>query len=149
VLRPRKRNQNRKLNLIARLRAYFGTDNRINAVFGSDSDAKAEVEIELFFGADSKVLQMPFSDDELTLKSSTGVQRTLCIIHTDNESIRNQVIERIICRGLKIARRNETTLDSDMISQLYPGIRDRPEYELVLDLQTKYFSTHSEKVYWY
>ncbi|KAJ3311050.1 thioredoxin domain-containing protein 6 [Boothiomyces sp. JEL0838] len=119
------------------LRAHFGTDNRINAVFGSDSQESANREIEIFFGRESKVIEMPIDENELSTKGSPGVQKTLCIIKPDAMNHREDIIERIICRGLLISKREEMHLNNQQVEDLYHHIKDTEAFPPVLEQMTK------------
>ncbi|KAJ3360532.1 Thioredoxin domain-containing protein 3 [Kappamyces sp. JEL0680] len=114
--------QQAKENAPQSLRALFGTDNRINAVFGSDSQESADREKELFFGPESKVPELPITDDEISIKSSPGSQKTLCIIKSEDTQVRESIIERIICRGIEIFKRDELKLDAARAEELFPGV---------------------------
>ncbi|KAJ3271032.1 thioredoxin domain-containing protein 6 [Terramyces sp. JEL0728] len=119
------------------LRAHFGTDNRINAVFGSDSQESAKREIELFFGAESKVVELPIDENELSTKSSPGIQKTLCIIKPDAANHREEIIERLICRGLLISKREEMHLNNQQVEDLYHHIKDTEAFPPILEQMTK------------
>jgi nucleoside diphosphate kinase len=104
------------------LRAQFGIDGRVNAIFGSESDENANREKEIFFGADSKLAELASHPSELSIKDSPGVQKTLCIIKSEDSQIREAIIERIICRGIEIFKRDELKLDAAHAEELFPGV---------------------------
>lgn len=121
------------------MRAYFGTDNRINAVFGSDTQESADREIELIFGEGTKAMEMGIEEDELSIKGSAGIQRSLCIINSEDENIRTDIIERIICRGITISRRKELLMDVEDLKRLFPKIVD----DEIFDDFVKFYSKTS------
>jgi nucleoside diphosphate kinase len=120
------------------LRALFGSDNRINAVFGSDSKDSASREIDLFFGPESKVTEIPTTDDEYSIKNSVGVQKTLCLIKFEDSTRREQIIERIICRGIHIIKREDILLTPQQVEELYPNLKDHENLPVLVESLTKY-----------
>ncbi|KAI8895584.1 nucleoside diphosphate kinase [Globomyces pollinis-pini] len=120
------------------LRAYFGTDNRLNAVFGSDSQESATKEIDIFFGPESKVTELPFNEDNYTLKGSPGMQKTLCIIKSESDEIRQSIIERIICRGIQVFKREEMHFGRSEVEELYSDLKDTPDFEDIVTFMTKF-----------
>jgi nucleoside diphosphate kinase len=119
------------------IRALFGSDNRMNAVFGSDSQESANREMELFFGPEAKLLELPLNDDDLTIKNSPGIQKTLCLIKFEDSTRREQIIERIICRGISIMRREEILLNNQQVEELYPQLKDSEKWQDILESLTK------------
>lgn len=85
-------------------------------------DAKRD--IESVFGAESKFLELPISEDEFSIKTSAGTQKTLCLIKSEDGDIRNAIIERIISRGIEIHRRNEVKLEQNQVLEMFPGVDD-------------------------
>ena len=118
------------------LRGLFGTDNRINAVFGSDSQTSANREIEMFFGPNSIIPRLDIHEDELSIKNSPGIQKTLCVIKSEDAQFRQSIIERMICRGIEIFKRDEVRLDASEAEELFPELADQKEHIVFL---TRYF----------
>ncbi|KAH6583817.1 hypothetical protein BASA60_001234 [Batrachochytrium salamandrivorans] len=50
------------------IRAQFGTDSRLNAVFGSDSSSSAKYEIDLLFGESATPMTLPFDEAAICVK---------------------------------------------------------------------------------
>jgi nucleoside diphosphate kinase len=96
----------------------------MNAVFGSDTQESADREIELVFGEGSKIMEMAMEEDDLSIKGSAGIQRTLCIIKSEDETVRADIIERIICRGITISKREELVIGVEALKRLFPKIVD-------------------------
>jgi nucleoside diphosphate kinase len=119
------------------LRALFGTDNRLNAVFGSDSQENAVREINMFFGPESAIPELPLVDDDLTIKNSPGSQKTLCLIKFEDSTRREQIIERLICRGISIMRREEVLLNHQQVEELYPELMGSDQWPSIVEELTK------------
>jgi nucleoside diphosphate kinase len=120
------------------LRALFGTDNLLNAVFGADSQEHANSEIDLIFGENPNVLEIPFHEDELSIKGSAGIQRTLCIINSSDETVRAEIISRILYRGIKITKREQGIIRREDAEKLFVKYGEKPIFNDLIDYYTKY-----------
>jgi thioredoxin domain-containing protein 3 len=120
------------------LRALFGTDNRINAVFGSDSQENAERELNMFFGEEANLIELSFNENELSIQNSPGSQKTLCLIKFDDSERREQIIERLVCRGISVLRREELSLTTNQVEELYPNLVGTEQWSDLLARLTKF-----------
>lgn len=124
---PKRLKQSFKLNIpLTRihfsLRDFFGTENRINAAYSSENQELATRDIEVVFGASTKLLEMPISEDEMSIKTAAGTQKTLCIIKSEDSDVRNAIIERIICKGIEIHKRDEVKFEPNQVEEMFPGL---------------------------
>ncbi len=112
------------------IRALFGTDSRLNAVFGSATAAVAEEEIELLFGSESKAQVLPLTESEL-VGTSSSPQKTVALIKPDlvQSGKVDELIEKILCRGYQISAREEMQLTTEMAQELYDGYKEIPCYQ--------------------
>ena len=85
---------------------------------------EAKREIDLVFGGDSKFLELPIAEDEMSIKTSSGTQKTLGLIKIEDVEIRNAIIERIISRGIEIHKRDEVRLERNQVRELFPDLND-------------------------
>jgi nucleoside diphosphate kinase len=109
------------------IRANFGTDSRINAVFGADSVDIVNEMKELLFDPKLTTLE-PDSEDK-----SFGVQKSLVIIKSDilaNGKL-DEVLDRIICKGFHVTKREEVSLSREQVRELYPNLADEESIEFL------------------
>ena len=116
------------------IRALLGTDARLNAVFGSDSEAAAEREIELLFGQESKVFVMPAE----TSTSTSGPQKTLAILKPDllEAGKVDEIIEKILCKGYQVSAREELLLPKELVTELYSNLSEHEAYNDIVTFMT-------------
>src|SRR5690606_18332630 len=102
-----------------RIRALFGTDNRLNAVYGSQNLADAAFDLELFETLPFPVTKLPMIDPEST--PVTTSQSTLAIIKPDviGAGKVDEIIERIVCAGFSVAKREEIGLTPDVVAEVW------------------------------
>jgi nucleoside diphosphate kinase len=107
----------------------LGTDSRLNAVFGSNSKDAAEREINFLFGKDSKAVEIPISEHELT-NATMGPQKTLAILkpHIVESGKVDEIIEKILCRGFKVTNRDEPTISTELAQELLVDYKDDPTF---------------------
>ncbi|KAI8925457.1 nucleoside diphosphate kinase [Entophlyctis helioformis] len=98
------------------IRAQFGTDARLNAVFGSLDVASASREIELIFAESTAPMTLALDEVE---SAPSNVQKTLALIKPDAVAKTEEIIERILCRGFAIVKREEVTLTTEMVGELH------------------------------
>ncbi|KAI9207247.1 nucleoside diphosphate kinase [Polychytrium aggregatum] len=110
------------------IRALFGTDNLVNAVYGSDSAASAERDIHFMFET-PHVLEMPMPEVTHSMKAS--LQKTLVLIKPDAVAAGKveEIIERIMYRGFKVMQREEVSFTSESAIQLYEHHKQQPWFE--------------------
>ena len=108
------------------IRAQFGTDAKMNAVFGSQTPEAAEHEIELIFGEHCTGISSAVDEHE----PSANVQKTLAIIKPDAISAgkADEIIERVICRGYTVVKREEITMTPNLVAELFAPLKDSPSY---------------------
>ena len=104
------------------MRDFFGTENRINAAYSSENQELATRDIDVVFGASTKLVEMPISEDEMSIKTAAGTQKTLCIIKSEDSDVRNAIIERIICKGIEIHKRDEIKFEPNQVEEMFPGL---------------------------
>ncbi|KAJ3217379.1 thioredoxin domain-containing protein 6 [Clydaea vesicula] len=130
------------------LRALFGTDNMLNAVFGSSSVEAAEKEIEFFFGEHSTdIKNLEFHEKELDSVSVTN-QKTLVLIKPDvcgfhgkgggeapsgNSKAVDEIVERILWRGFKIIKREELNMPIEQAQDLYDMLKEEEYFNELVD----------------
>ncbi|KAH6569361.1 hypothetical protein BASA62_004940 [Batrachochytrium salamandrivorans] len=116
------------------IRAQFGTDSRLNAVFGSDSSSSAKYEIDLLFGESATPMTLPF-DEAAICGMPKHIQKTLMIIKPDATSAQyvDGIIERVICCGFNVVKREEIMLSVEMVHELYPTLVDQDNCQDVVD----------------
>ncbi|KAJ1343945.1 hypothetical protein BSLG_001495 [Batrachochytrium salamandrivorans] len=119
---------------LTRIRAQFGTDSRLNAVFGSDSSSSAKYEIDLLFGESATPMTLPF-DEAAICGMPKHIQKTLMIIKPDATSAQyvDGIIERVICCGFNVVKREEIMLSVEMVHELYPTLVDQDNCQDVVD----------------
>ncbi|KAJ3013715.1 Thioredoxin domain-containing protein 3 [Thoreauomyces humboldtii] len=109
------------------LRALLGTDNRLNAVYGSETLEAAQHEIDVLFGPD--VLELPV--DEKVFSSSAPQEKTLAIIKPDMidaEKV-DEIVERIVCRGYQVLKRETVQLTAEEAGDLYSHQKEHAFYQ--------------------
>ncbi|EGF79674.1 hypothetical protein BATDEDRAFT_35212 [Batrachochytrium dendrobatidis JAM81] len=112
------------------IRAKFGTDSRLNAVFGSDSVETAKHEIDLLFGPNAALTTMSF-DEAAISGAPANPQKTLLFIKPDamSTSTVDGIIERIICCGFQVLKREEVTLTVDMANEIFYYLKERTFFD--------------------
>ncbi|KAI8823656.1 nucleoside diphosphate kinase [Fimicolochytrium jonesii] len=113
------------------IRASLGTDNRLNAVFGSESLEAAGHEIDLIFGPNTSVLELPMLEIKDTPPpAGAHAEKTLAIIKPDivDTSKLDAIIERIICRGYQVIKRETINLSADQAADLYSHQKETPYF---------------------
>ncbi|KNC98195.1 uncharacterized protein SPPG_06597 [Spizellomyces punctatus DAOM BR117] len=111
------------------IRALHGTDNRLNAVYGSETPEAAQNEIELLFGSASAVFEIPLTDRDIT-PTSGQPEKTLAIIKPDmidGEKV-DAIVERIVCRGYQVLKRENVHLSPDEAAELYSHQKEMPYF---------------------
>ncbi|KAJ3285254.1 thioredoxin domain-containing protein 6, partial [Borealophlyctis nickersoniae] len=108
------------------LRALFGTDNRLNAVYGSSSLEEAATDIALFFNPSRPLPELPYVDPETS--PAEAVQNTLAIIKPDAIAAgkAEDIVERIVCAGFTVVKREEMGLSRELVRELYKDVD--PQY---------------------
>lgn len=99
------------------IRALFGTDSRINAVYGAENHQVVIDMKLLLFDPNLKTLS---TDND----KSFGVQKSLVIIKPSllKGAKQDAVIDRIICKGFHVTKREEITLTLEVAHELYPKL---------------------------
>lgn len=115
------------------IRAMFGTDNLMNAVFGSSSVENAKVEIEFFFNSEGNqsgdILEMDFSEKEL--EDPATIEKTLVLLKPDVCDIArgeegeaeyskkvDEIIQRILWSNFQIIKREQLLLAKEQAQEL-------------------------------
>ncbi|KAJ3051896.1 thioredoxin domain-containing protein 6 [Rhizophlyctis rosea] len=112
------------------IRALFGTDNRLNAVYGSSTPESAQRDLSQFFYNPPKpLLEMP-PIDPATIPAAQ-VHNSLAIIKPDAIAAGkvDEIVERIVCAGFTVWKREEMTLSREEAGILYEGLVEKPYYE--------------------
>ncbi|KAI8921365.1 nucleoside diphosphate kinase [Powellomyces hirtus] len=114
------------------IRALVGTDNRLNAVYGSETLEAAGHEIELLFGANASVLELPLPAivDQPSSALIQPPEKTLAIIKPDMidpEKV-DAIVERIVCRGYQVLKRESVHLSQDEAAELYSHQKEAPYF---------------------
>lgn len=101
------------------IRAIYGTDSRVNAVFGADNSAHVSELKEYLFNADIPSLSI---EPQL----SSGIQKSLVLITPElfNTEKFDSLMDRLICKGFHVIKRDEVTLTADLVVELYPKLVD-------------------------
>jgi nucleoside diphosphate kinase len=108
------------------IRALYGTDSRINAVFGADSQEMAARLKSLLL--DSSIPELPMND----FSKSFGLQKTLVIIKPNMVPDKvDEIIDRILCKGFQVAKREQIELKPELIAQLYPKMKDQQKIDFM------------------
>ncbi|KAI8995899.1 nucleoside diphosphate kinase [Gaertneriomyces semiglobifer] len=111
------------------IRALYGTDSRINAVYGSSTVEAAKNELDLIFGPDSHVMELPFNVRNLTPPFPAQPEKTLAIIKPNvKDGALEEIVERIVCRGYQVVKREVVQLTVDQASELYSHQKDMPYF---------------------
>lgn len=105
------------------IRALHGTDSRINVVFGADDESAVTKLKNVFFDPELKTLEIDESD------KSFGVQKSFVLIKPDilTNGKLDSLIDRIICKGYNVTKREELTLTPEQVRELYPSLKDDPD----------------------
>ncbi|KAJ3183145.1 hypothetical protein HDU87_007568, partial [Geranomyces variabilis] len=113
------------------LRALFGTDNRLNAVYGSETLAAAGHEIEFVFGPDVLELPLPEYPDVVASNIVQPSEKTLALIKPDivEEDAIERIVERIVCRGYQVLKRETVQLSVEEAESLYEHLKNEPHYK--------------------
>ncbi|KAJ3132964.1 Thioredoxin domain-containing protein 3 [Geranomyces variabilis] len=113
------------------LRALFGTDNRLNAVYGSETLAAAGHEIEFVFGPDVLELPLPEYPDVVASNIVQPSEKTLALIKPDivEADAIERIVERIVCRGYQVLKRETVQLSVEEAESLYEHLKNEPHYK--------------------
>ncbi|KAJ3033116.1 Thioredoxin domain-containing protein 3 [Rhizophlyctis rosea] len=112
------------------IRALFGTDNRLNAVYGSSSPDSAKADLDLFFYSPPRpLLELPQIDPASI--PAAQVHNSLAIIKPDAMAAGkvDEIVERIVCAGFTVWKREEMHLSREEAGILYEGLREREYFE--------------------
>ncbi|KAJ1557033.1 Thioredoxin domain-containing protein 3, partial [Nowakowskiella sp. JEL0078] len=102
------------------IRALFGTDGLVNAVYGSDTLEIAEKDIELFF-ASSQIPDMQLTEEEMHATPGTSSGKTLALIKPDiifAEKV-EEILQKIIYRGFQVIKREELQLSEEQVVEMF------------------------------
>jgi nucleoside diphosphate kinase len=128
------------------IRALFGTDNLMNAVFGSATVENAKTEIDFFFNSSGNqsgsVYEMDFAEKDL---EAVGVssQKTIVLLMPDicsatggggegptgSSKAVEAIIERILWSNFQIIKREEMFLQNEQAQELFYRYAEEPWYE--------------------
>ncbi|KAJ3161782.1 thioredoxin domain-containing protein 6 [Geranomyces michiganensis] len=113
------------------IRALFGTDNRLNAVYGSETLSAASHEIEFVFGPDVLELPLPEYPDVVASNIVQPSEKTLALIKPDivEEDAIERIVERIVCRGYQVIKRETVQLSVEEAEALYEHLKNEPHYK--------------------
>ncbi|KAJ3209854.1 thioredoxin domain-containing protein 6 [Dinochytrium kinnereticum] len=106
------------------LRALYGTDSLMNTFHASDSQTSSTRELDFLFGETNSpnLIDLPFiSPGESGHQNSLSPQKTLAIIKPDAVEKVDEIVGRIVGRGFKVQKREETVLNGEKVLELFGG----------------------------
>ena len=123
------------------IRALFGTDNLINAVFGSASTESVKTEIPFFFGNNNNsgiMKQLPFDEKDLESSASSS-QKMLVLLKPDicngvdgtssTSKIVEEIVERVLWCKYQIVKREEFNMSADQARDFFEKYQDAEWFE--------------------
>ncbi|KAJ3197542.1 hypothetical protein HK101_002845 [Irineochytrium annulatum] len=116
-----------KMDAPRSLRAAYGIDSLINSFHASDGTVSAPRELAIFFGEGSSgITEIPFNPEshDAFAARSASLQKTLAIIKPDAIEVAEDIIARIILRGLKVQKREEIIMPIENAQELYAAWAD-------------------------
>ncbi|KAI8907831.1 nucleoside diphosphate kinase [Gorgonomyces haynaldii] len=113
------------------IRALHGTDSRVNAVYGADNATQVELLKGLLLNSNITALPIPE-------ETSFGKQKTLLLLKPDIVSGGkvDELLDRVICKGFHVVKREELTLTAEQLPELYPKLKDDPIFPDVVKYLT-------------
>ena len=84
------------------IRAQFGTDNMINAIYGAENTEVAQKYIKWIF-EDNEILSLPIENVDT---SSLSPQKTIMIIKPGVADKTDEIVQKLVWRGFQIHKRS-------------------------------------------
>jgi nucleoside diphosphate kinase len=107
------------------IRAQFGTDNMINAMYGADSVESAQKHFEFI----DTIAALPM--ENYAENNSFGPQRSFVIIKPGVNP--DDIVKRILWHRYAIIKRNETVLQREQALLIYNGYEDKSYFEDLIE----------------
>ncbi|KAJ3126393.1 thioredoxin domain-containing protein 6 [Nowakowskiella sp. JEL0407] len=119
------------------IRALFGTDGTINAVYGSETVESAQSEIEFFF-SNSTISELPLTDEETHATPGMASGKTLALIKPDAIAAGkvDEIIQKIVYRGFQVIKREEIQFSEEQAVEMFAEYSHEGYFEEIINFIT-------------